>query len=110
MKRLLLLFSFLSMLSFSAIAQNTITGTVEDQEGDRLIGATVQVVGAENVGTITDFDGIFEITLPEGSDQIRVSYVGYTSQVVTVEPGQNKIAVQLMTDNQILDEVVVVAY
>lgn len=109
MKRLLLLFSFLSMLSFSAIAQNTITGTVEDQLGDRLIGATVQVVGAENLGTVTDFEGLFEITLPEGSNQIRVSYVGYTTQDVTIEPGQSTVAVVLATDNQILDEVVVTA-
>ncbi len=110
MKRLLLLFSFLSMLSFSAIAQKTITGTISDEEGDRLIGATVQVVGTDNVGTVTDVDGIFEVTLPDGFEQIRVSYVGYITQLITVGADQSALDIVLSTDNEVLDEVVVVAY
>lgn len=104
------MFSFLTMLSFSAIAQKTITGTVVDQTGDRLIGATVQVIGVENTGTITDFDGAFELTLPEGTDQIRISYVGYNAEEVTVAAEQNTVSIVMTTNNQVLDEVVVVAY
>ncbi|MBY5957630.1 TonB-dependent receptor [Membranicola marinus] len=110
MKRLLLLVAFLGFLSFTVEAQKTITGTVEDIEGDPLIGATVQVVGHPSVGTVTDFDGIFEIQLPDGANEIRISYVGFIAETVTIEDGETNVTIVMNSDSQLLDEVVVVAY
>lgn len=110
MKRLLLLFAFLGLLSFTVEAQKTITGSVEDVEGDPLIGATVQVVGHSSVGTVTDFDGIFELQLPEGADEIKLSYVGFIPETVTIGADETNILVVMKSDSQLLDEVVVIAY
>lgn len=109
MQRLLFSFVFLGILAFSAKAQKAITGTVEDVEGDPLIGATVQVVSHPNVGTVTDFDGFFELQLPDGADKVMVSYVGFKPETVTFGPGVTNVMIVLQTDGQVLEEVVVTA-
>jgi hypothetical protein len=79
MKKILtLILITLGMLYTAEVcSQNVLTGSVvDDATGEPLIGANVT---AENTGTITDFDGIFSITLPEGVNEVTFSYVGYTS-------------------------------
>lgn len=90
----------------SAWAQDTVTGTVVDAEDEPLIGATVLVKGS-SVGTSTDYDGNFTIAAAQGKTLI-VSYVGYTTQEVTVKG--NNIKVTLKEDTALLDEVVVIGY
>ncbi len=92
-----------------ALAQNAVTGTVVSQsDGQPVIGATIRVVGANNVGAVTDANGKFSITMPSGTNKLRVSYVGMDTQDVTVKGSQIKI---MLTANQHnLDEVMVVAY
>ena len=102
-----LCFGALAMVSLPAGAQNqTIKGTVVDQNGDPIIGASVRVVGAkgDNMGVITDLDGNYSITAPKGT-KVTISYIGYLPQ--TVVPGGKT---QLKEDSQNLDEVVVVGY
>lgn len=92
------------LLSVSIFAQS-ISGVVTSEDGP-LPGATVQIKGT-NTGTSTDFDGNFTITANDG-DVLIVSFVGFTSQEVTVA-GQDQITVNLIADNE-LEEVVVTGY
>lgn len=85
-----------------------ISGTVSDESGVPLPGATVMEKGTTN-GVTTDFDGNFSIELSDGRSIIVVSYIGYKAQEVPVE-GQNNITVQLRPDTSALEEVVVVGY
>lgn len=98
------------MLGFSsfAMAQRTVTGTVTDDRGDAVISATVQVKGT-TIGTTTDLDGKYSIKVPEGSNALLISYIGYSTQ--EVELGASNVAdVVLREDVAIIDEVVVVGY
>ncbi len=91
-----------------ALSQNiTVTGTVQDEAGDPLIGATVQQKGT-NVGTATDIDGNFSLNVSKNATLV-ISYVGYTTQSVAVD-GRTSITVTLKENAEVLDEVVVVGY
>ncbi len=96
----------LAMLAAHSFAQGskTITGTVVDENGEAIIGASVQVKGTK-IGAVTDLDGNFKINAPENS-KLTISYIGYLPQTVT---GKNKKIV-MVEDRQSLDEVVVVGY
>jgi TonB-linked SusC/RagA family outer membrane protein len=96
--------SFMIMFQWS-FAQKSVSGTVADNTGVPLPGATVQVVGTTN-GVTTDFDGAYLITANEG-DVLSISYVGFATQNVTVGASAT-INVQLASDNS-LEEVVVTA-
>lgn len=88
--------------------QATITGTVLDENGVPLLGATIAVKGS-NTGTITDFDGKFELSVPEGGTILTVSYIGFRSK--EVEIGSNTtFTINLEPDAAQLDEVVLVGY
>lgn len=93
------------MLTFSgsALAQNqTVTGTVIDEMGEPVIGATVRVEGTKTA-TVTDFDGNYRIEVPKGG-KIMVSYLGYKD--ASTKGGQLK----LEPNANELEEVVVVGY
>lgn len=105
-KSLLLLFFLI--FSVQTYAQNKkISGTVKDQSGETIIGASVQVKGA-STGTITDLDGRFTLDVP-GNGSLIISYMGYKSkEVVLGKADYNNIV--LDEDNKLLDEIVVVGY
>lgn len=84
-----------------------VTGVVKDKTGEPIIGASVIEIGTSN-GTITDFDGNFSLSIPNGS-KIQVSYIGYKSQTIQAV-GEKSINVILKEDSETLDEVVVVGY
>ncbi len=84
-----------------------ISGTVKDDGGEPIIGATVKLPGT-SIGTITDIDGHFSIEVPQDAE-IEVSYVGYVSQNLTARKSQNTTFV-LREDRKMLNEVVVVGY
>ena len=86
-----------------AMAQNqTVQGTVVDETGEPVIGATIKVEGTKNMA-VTDFDGNYKIDVPKGG-KIIVSYIGYKE--ATTKGGR----LQLEEDNSQLQEVVVVGY
>ena len=85
--------------------QKTVSGTVSDENGLPLIGATVVISGTSS-GTTTDFDGNYKINASSG-DVLNFSYVGYSDQNVTVG-ASNTVNATLQPDNT-LDEVVVTA-
>lgn len=97
------------LLPVSAIAQNqrTVTGTVTDETGEPLIGASVKVVG-EPTGMATDLDGRFSLRITAAARQLTFSYVGYES--VTVDITSDVIDVTMKPDREVLDEVVVIGY
>ena len=96
------------MLSSSLIyAQNSISGSVSDESGNPIPGATVVVEGS-NMGVVTDFDGNYQIDASTG-DQLTFSSLGFASQTITVG-NQDQINVTLVTSIDILDEVVVSGY
>ena len=96
------------MLSSSLIyAQNSISGSVSDESGNPIPGATVVVEGT-NMGVVTDFDGNYQIDASTG-DQLTFSSLGFASQTITVG-NQDQINVTLVTSVDILDEVVVSGY
>lgn len=105
------LLSFIVMLVMSMtmlMAQNkTVTGVVTSAEdGEPVIGASVIVPGT-SIGTVTDIDGQFSLKVPENAKTLRVTFVGMEAQDVKISP---KMSIVLGADNEILDEVMVVAF
>ena len=101
-----------SNLNLEKIAKNnlfdvTITGTVTDNNGEPIPGATVSIPGT-SVGTATDLDGNYTLTVPDNSS-IVISFIGFESQTIEVN-NQSTIDVSLTMSTQALDEVVVVGY
>lgn len=86
----------------------TVKGTVVDNMGEPVIGASVKVVGTTN-GAVTDLDGNFALTNVPKNATVEISYIGYTTQKVSVA-GKSDLKVTLLEDNKALDEVVVVGY
>jgi len=97
------------MLCISVIfAQKKLfTGTVFDESGDAVIGASVLLKGTA-VGTVTGIDGDFSLNVPE-EGVVVISYIGYESQEISVA-GKRTINIVLREDRELLDEVVVVGY
>lgn len=105
-----ILFSLMLMCCIGIEAQTTLKGKVNDGalQGEPLTGASIQVPGTP-AGAVTDINGNFEFTLPEGKFIIQVSMVGYKTQVINVRD-KSFIEVTLQEDQKVMDEVVVVGY
>ena len=101
---LMLLLAFVVQITFAQ--EKTISGTVSDQSGLPLPGATVLVKGTSS-GTSTDFDGKYSISASQGSTLV-VSFVGYTSKEVVVGTSST-INIALQESAEALEEVVVTA-
>ena len=99
-----LCFGVMAFAATPVLAQNTdIKGTVVDENGEPIIGASIRIEGQEG-GVITDLDGNYTIKAPKGA-KITISYIGYTPMTVTAGG-----RVQLKEDAQNLEELVVVGY
>ncbi|MDR0542412.1 MAG: TonB-dependent receptor, partial [Dysgonamonadaceae bacterium] len=80
---------------------------VTDQAGEPVIGASVVVKGHATVGTVTDLDGKFTLSVPASATALVVKYLGMTDQEVAVAP---EVKVVLIADETSLEEVIVVAF
>ena len=107
-KRILLLAFLITPLIGLHAQELTVTGQVTDTDGGSLIGVTVLEVGTPN-GTITDFDGNYQITISGENASLTFSYTGYQPQTVVVG-AQTRIDITLTEGTALLDEVVVVGY
>ena len=105
-KPLMALF-LLCLFPLGAMAQSILKGTVNDEAGEPVIGATVKVQGSQK-GAITDFNGNFSVEA-EPNATLTISYVGYETQNVKVA-GRNDIVITLKEDNTTLNDVVVIGY
>ena len=85
-----------------------LTGTIVDQLGETVIGATVAIEGTTR-GTVTGIDGTFILNDVAAGQVINISYMGYVSQQITVG-NQSSLQIVLQEDTQLLDEVVVIGY
>jgi len=106
--RLITLFIFLLSV-ITLCGQETITGLVVDENtGETILGASILVKGTDQ-GTITDFEGLYSITVDNLFDTLQISYIGYVSQEIPID-GRTTIDITLLVNNNQLDEVVVVGY
>ena len=97
----------LCLFSPRAMAQSIVKGTVIDEAGEPIIGASVQVQNAKT-GAITDFDGNFSVEAASNAT-LLISYVGYVTETVSVQ-GRSNIQVVLKEDATSLNDVVVIGY
>lgn len=98
----------ISLVSTLILAQTkTVTGTVVDEKGESIIGASISVKGT-TTGTVTDIDGKFSINAAP-QDVLDIRYLGYESQSLKVG-NQTQIRIVLKSDAELLEEVVVVGY
>ena len=106
--RIIILSVLTPLIAFSQ--SNLVTGTVNDESGLPLPGVTVQVKDSDNLGAVTNFDGVFTIAIPSGAKQSLVlSYVGYATEEVDVSE-QPTFSLNMQVDTDELEEVVVIGY
>ena len=105
-KPLMALF-LLCLFPLGAMAQSVVKGTVNDEAGEPIIGATVKVQGTQT-GAITDFNGNFSVEAGSNAT-LEISYVGYLTQKVKVA-GKSDITIVMKEDAQMLNDVVVIGY
>lgn len=102
--RAAMLSASLVLCSSVAMAQSQKSGVITDAKGEPLVGVTVMEQGTAN-GTVTDINGRYTLTTKSKDAKLKVSYVGYTEQIIT--PGESVV---LKEDDKTLNEVVVVGY
>jgi len=86
----------------------TITGTVKDDTGDPLPGVSIIIEGTTN-GTISDVDGVFSLDVPQEGVKLVFSFIGFKDHIVDVT-NQTVLNIQMFSETEGLDEVVVVGY
>lgn len=106
-RRYMLALVMVALSALAAMAQHEVSGTVTDNEGEPVVGASVRVKGSQT-GTLTDIDGHYIIKANDG-DVLTFNFIGFKPYEVKVT-GQSKIDVILNPDSEVLDEVVVVGY
>ncbi|MBV5282925.1 MAG: TonB-dependent receptor [Paludibacter sp.] len=84
-----------------------VVGNIKDENGEALIGVTIAIKG-QSTGTVTDINGNFSLEVSQPSVLV-VSYIGYTRQFIDYT-GQQSLAIQMISDVEKLNEVVVVGY
>lgn len=106
--RRVLIFFMLASFALTAMAQRTVTGTVTDEQGKPVEGATVLIKGSRS-GTATDASGQFSLPLTPNARTLVVSSINFRSREVTIGTNES-FNISLVAGNDDLDEVVVVAY
>ena len=114
MKRFLFIvglqFFLIAIASAAGNQTRLLSGTVIDDEGEPLVGATVKVEN-ELIAASTDIDGKFSLNIPVGPDvEISVTYVGYSPRLVKLKADENDIKVVLKINASEIEEVVVIGY
>lgn len=95
------------LLPISMLAQNTVSGTVVDDQNIPIPGINILIEGTQR-GTTTDFDGNYSIEINDG-EALVFSYLGFKTQKITYT-GQRKIDITLQADQEQLEEVVLIGY
>lgn len=110
MKKNLFIFLFTFFSVCSLIAQTAVRGTVTDESGESLIGATVKIKG-EKKSTITDLNGNFEIRVNNpDKDVLIISYIGLSEQTVEIKGKTSGLKIKLVAGANTLNEIVKVGY
>lgn len=109
MKRLSMLLILIQLVSFGAYAQTGIFGTIKDADsGETLVGAAVYNDSLQK-GTITDYNGYYDLQLKPGQYLIRFSYLGYTTieKRITIDETRKRMNINMKSESQMLDNVVI---
>ena len=109
MKRLSILLILIQLVSFGAYAQTGIFGTIKDADsGETLVGAAVYNDSLQK-GTITDYNGYYDLQLKPGQYLIRFSYLGYTTieKRITIDETRKRLNINMKSESQMLDNVVI---
>src|SRR5690348_12800844 len=109
MRAIYVLFFLICNAAVATAQTKTITGTVKDDKGDRVPGATVSGKGTQ-IGTSTNIDGAFKITLPETVTSLIISHSTMQTKEVALIDGQTNVEVTLKPSTTNLNEVVVIGY
>ncbi len=104
----ILLLAGLFLLQPLFAQQRQLKGRVLTPDQEPLVGATVQVPGTQNA-TLTQPDGSFQLTLSSGTKTLRISYIGYETQQISLT-SQTSLTVQLQPDSKVLNDVVITGY
>ena len=96
-------------IKYSNQQQFSVKGRVSDNLGDPLPGVNIVVKGEDRMGTVTDMDGNYNLTVPYSNATIVFSFVGFQPQEIKLA-SRNKVDVTLIDDSKALEEVVVVGY
>jgi len=89
-------------------ADYMLSGKILDENGQPLPGVTISLLGGNRQG-VSDFDGQFYVQLPSGKHTLRISYLGYKTQDITVE-NQVSVTIKMQPDLAKLDEIVIIGY
>lgn len=105
---ILLLVAFLTGIPAWA-ATRQVTGTITDETGEPLVGASVMLVNSRT-GCMADIDGNFSLQVPEGPASLKIALIGYQQQTVKLAANQTVVNVKMKEDSQTLEETVVIGY
>ncbi len=99
-------------VSFFCQGQQTIQGIVMDQNSNPVAAATIHVVELKNVGTTSDFEGAFNISLPKGTYTLQTSFIGFTTEITAVvigdtTPPRRSLTIVLKESIEALNDVVI---
>lgn len=93
-----------------ALAQNIKGVVVDARSGEPIIGATIQIGNDKKGGTVTNYDGAFQIKAKELPVVLNVNYTGYRQQEIDVYEAEEPVRVELVESTSLIDQVVVVGY
>ena len=94
---------FTIMFAVPAMANMTVTGTIQDDLGP-IIGAAVMVAGNNSIGTTTDNNGQFTLSVPDSTTQIQTSMLGYHDKIIDIPSGGNVGTIDLVTADEQITE------
>ena len=90
------------------VKERTVTGKITDENNEPMAGVTILVVGT-TTATMADNNGEFSIRVPEGKNELQLSFIGYETTVIPI-PAENVVNFQMKLYAKELDEVVVIGY
>ena len=100
-------FMLIMLISMGMYAQKTVSGVVQNQDGEPVPGATIQEIGTTN-GALSGADGSYSISVGSNDAVLRISFLGFESQEISVS-GKSSINVSLTASDVQLDDVVITA-
>ncbi len=110
MKKLLMLIApvLIVLVAFRPVKSFTVSGTITDEAGNPVVGASVIVKGTR-VGTSTDFNGFFKLSVPDNGKTLVISAVGFDAKEISII-GKTSVSITLVATTKSMQEVVVMGY
>ncbi|MBE8712796.1 SusC/RagA family TonB-linked outer membrane protein [Sphingobacterium sp. KB22] len=111
MRKIVLIIILLNVFSMALYAQEiTISGTIKDELGADVSGASITTIPSSKVVGVTSSAGTFNVKIPQGTRSLRISHVNYNVANVSIVAGKTTYAIVLTENSQEIEETVVVGY